>query len=95
MTLTEKMEIFISAMEEWGKDISTTTNTSILEAYYESIGVTRDTSFTNWMYGVAKGIYPVYGSVTRSIRQCRTNHPKWKKKHKQKEVDRTKKEVGY
>ncbi len=63
----------------------------------EALGVAQNTSFTDWMYGIAKGTYPAYGSVTRAIRQARYNNTNWKKDRTQvaEEVTTTKQEVGY
>ena len=97
MTLIDKMTVYIQSLEDKGMNISNTSSTRILQYYYRTLGVAQKTTFTDWLYGVAKGKYPAYGSVTRAIRQCRLNTPRWSKKHtvKTKQIKDTKEEVGY
>lgn len=92
MTLEEKLEKCMKKMEEDGMDLSTVSYTDILMAYYVSLGVTSETSFIDWIHGVGEGKYPTYYSVIVAIRIARENNPKWRKKHKNKQADVTKKE---
>ena len=82
-------------LEELGHDLSAFPSTKILMSYYRYLGVSPDTSFSNWMHGVGTGKYPAYGSITRAIRAVRSNNPSWRKKRKQQQVDAVKTEVGY
>ena len=93
MTLTEKMEDFMSDM----RNLPRTSNTAILKEYYHYLGVEPTTGFTEWLQGIAVNRYPAYGSVTRAIRKARENNPEWRKapKQKQQQVDNTREEVGY
>ena len=95
MTLEEKLEKYMKKMEEDGMDLSTALYPDILMGYYVSLGVTSETSFIDWINGVVEGKYPAYYSVIVAIRIARENNPKWRKKHKQQQVDAVKTEVGY
>jgi hypothetical protein len=97
MKLVDRLAIHIDRLEEMGYNIPETSNTKILTTYYGVIGVDSQTSFADWMYGVGKGTYPAYSSVTRAIRLCRVLNSRWSKKSrvKQEQIDGVKEEVGY
>ena len=82
-------------LQQRGNNLSTMSSQKILHSYYRNIGVSPETTFEEWVYIMAEGTYPAYGSVTRAIRAARRNNPEWRKKHKQQQVDAVKTEVGY
>ena len=95
MTLITKVTNLLNELESAGANISTQSNSKLVMAYYRSIGLSMDESVSDWLVGIATKRYPHYESVTRAIRQCRTNNPQWRKPKKQKEVEHAKEEIGY
>ena len=96
MTLAEKIEEWLLDLEDT-VNISTTSSSKLVQWYYMSLGVSPTDSFSSWMLGLSNGDYPAYGSITRAIRKCRQNKPRWRKEssRKSKEQDNVKSEVGY
>lgn len=79
MKLSEKLEIFLKEKESKGYDISNLSNRAIAMMYYDSLGITSDTTMKEWLTRVADGVVPLYETITRSIRKCRQNNKKWRK----------------
>ena len=94
MTLTNKIVNYLNGIE-YSTDISKTSNSILALRYYNYSGVDIKVSAALFFAKMNNDEYPQYGSVVRGIRKARELHPRWKKLKKQKQIDRTKKEVGY
>ena len=97
MKLVDKLIIHMEWMESNGAVIKTKSSSKILMSYYMSLGVTNNTTMTEWLMGIGHKKYPAYGSVSRAIRKAREVNPQWKKNAQQveDEVSTVKEEVGY
>ena len=77
-TLLMKMVDFLD-IQQATIDISETSNTVIINKYYQSIGVTDTTTMNEWFEGIISHKYPAYTSVSRAIRKTRELNPQWQK----------------
>ncbi len=95
-TLTMKMIDFMEKLDIEIK-VKKASNLRITSAYYNSLGITENTTMNEWINGVSTHKYPEYESITRAIRKARELNPQWQKPKKQvkNEIDLVEKEVGY
>ena len=97
LTLTDKMVTYLEQVERAGINPADYSGVTILQRYYEHLGMEPDLPVGEWFSNISKRKYPAFASITRAIRKARELNPRWRKEEDlvAEQVENVKQEVGY